>query len=69
MIFLKLGGLVMEKIKELKTPETSLLCEIKYFALFSALKKLSQQGKLTTAYCQKANVAIAEKYGVLQYPI
>ena len=59
----------MKKMEESKTPNPLLLCEIKYFALFSALKKLSQQGKLTAAYCQKANVAIAKKYGVLQYPI
>lgn len=55
----------MEKMEESKTPDLLLLCEIKYFVLFAALKKLSQQGKLTHAYCQKANVAIAEKYGVL----
>lgn len=59
----------MKKIEEPHKPDPLLLCKIKYFALFSALKKLSQQGKLTQAYCQKANVAIAEKYGVLQYPI
>ena len=59
----------MKKIEEPHKSDSLLLCEIKYFALFSVLKKLSQQGKLTAAYCQKANVAIAEKYGVLQYPI
>ena len=59
----------MKKIEEPHKSDSLLLCEIKYFALFSVLKKLSQQRKLTAAYCQKANVAIAEKYGVLQYPI
>ena len=59
----------MKKMEESHKPDSLVLCEIKYFTLFSALKKLSQQGKLTQAYCQKANVAIAEKYGVLQYPI
>ena len=43
--------------------------EIKYFVLFSTLKKLMEQGKITAEYCQQANVAIAEKYGVSELSI
>lgn len=43
--------------------------EIKYFTAFSVLKKLLKQEKITLEYCQQANVAIAEKYGVSQFNI
>ena len=36
---------------------------------FSALKKLFLKGLITKENCEKANVAIAEKYGVLEYYI
>lgn len=42
---------------------------LKYFVLFSTLKKLMEQGKITAEYCQQANVAIAEKYGVSELSI
>lgn len=47
-------------------PCEKVIREIKYFVLFSTLKKLMEQGKITAEYCQQANVAIAEKYGVSQ---
>ena len=42
-------------------PGEKVIKEIKYFVLFSTLKKLMEQGKITAEYCQQANVAIAEK--------
>ena len=45
-------------------PCEKVIREIKYFVLFSTLKKLMEQGKITAEYCQQANVVIAEKYGV-----
>lgn len=42
-------------------PCEKVIREIKYFVLFSTLKKLMEQGKITAEYCQQANVAIAEK--------
>ena len=50
----------------LQTPSEKVINEIKYFAAFSALKRLLEQKKITLENCQLANVAIAEKYGVLQ---
>ena len=41
----------------------------KYYMAFSALKKLFLKGLITKENCDKANVAIAEKYGVLEYYI
>ena len=35
----------------------------------STYKKLMEQGKITAEYCQQANVAIAEKYGVSEFSI
>ena len=53
----------------LQTPSKKVINEIKYFAAFSALKRLLEQEKITLENCQLANVAIAEKYGVLQLHI
>ncbi|EDO60707.1 hypothetical protein CLOLEP_02304 [[Clostridium] leptum DSM 753] len=50
-------------------PDEKVIREIKYFVLFSMLKKLMEQGKITAEYCQQANVAIAEKYGVSEFSI
>ena len=50
-------------------PSDVLINEIKYYMAFSALKKLFIQGLITKENCEKANVAIAEKYGVLEYYI
>ena len=50
-------------------PSAVLINEIKYYMAFSALKKLFIQGLITKEDCEKANVAIAEKYGVLEYYI
>lgn len=50
-------------------PSAVLINEIKYYMAFSALKKLFLQGLITKENCDKANVAIAEKYGVLEYYI
>lgn len=43
--------------------------EIKYFAAFSTLKRLLEQGKITLDQGQQVNTAIAEKYGVSLYTI
>lgn len=43
--------------------------EIRYFMVFSALKKLLEQGRITAEQCQQANTALAEKYGVSLYTI
>ena len=50
-------------------PSERLINEIKYYVTYAFLKRLSEQGKLTLDNCQQANVAIAEKYGVLEYYI
>ena len=50
-------------------PSAILINEIKYYVAFSALKKLFIQGLITRENCEKANVAIAEKYGVLKHYI
>ena len=50
-------------------PSAVLINEIKYYMAFSALKKLFIQGLITKENCEKANVAIVEKYGVLEYYI
>lgn len=46
--------------------DQEVLNEIKYYISFSLLKRLMQQEKITPEICRKANVAIAEKYGVSQ---
>ena len=46
-----------------------LICEIEYFTAFSVLKKLAEEGKIPLDAGQRANVAIAEQYGVLAYHI
>ena len=50
-------------------PSTLLINEIKYYMAFSALKKLFLKELITKENCEKANVAIAEKYGVSQFNI
>ena len=52
-----------------EAPSLAVINEIKYFAAFSVLKQLLKQEKITLEYCQQANVAIAEKYGVSQFNI
>lgn len=47
----------------------SLVCEIEYFFAFSVLKKLTENGKIPVETGRTANVAVAEQYGVLAYPI
>lgn len=49
--------------------QDSVLPEIEYYISFCLLKGLFEQGKITLASCQKANAAIAEKYGVLSYDV
>ena len=46
-----------------------LVCEIEYFTAFSVLKKLIQEEKISLDAGQRANVAIAEQYGVSAYHI
>ena len=46
-----------------------LICEIEYFTAFSILKKLMEERKISLDAGQRANVAIAEQYGVLAYHI
>ena len=50
-------------------PTLTVVNEIKYYMAFSALKKLFIQGLITKENCEKANVAIAERYRVLRYDI
>ena len=45
------------------------LPEIQYYISFCLLKRLFEQGGITLASCQKANAAIAERYGVLSYDV
>ena len=46
-----------------------LICEIEYFTAFSVLKKLMEEGKIPLEAGQRANVAVAEQYGVLAYSV
>ena len=50
-------------------PSAVLNNEIKYYMAFSALKKLFLKGLITKENCDKANVAIAERYRVSRYDI
>lgn len=43
--------------------------EIEYYIAFSMLKKLKDTEKIDAENCCKANVGIAEKYGVRCYTI
>lgn len=45
-------------------PGQKVIREIQYYISYSALKRLMEQEKLTQEECRKANVAIAERYGV-----
>lgn len=65
-IFRFRGDKLMENLSANQTPSEKVINEIKYFAAFSVLKQLLKQEKVTLEYCQQANVAIAEKYGVSQ---
>ena len=40
-----------------------------FSVMAESYKKLMEQGKITAEYCQQANVAIAEKYGVSEFSI
>lgn len=53
----------------LQAPSKQVINEIQYFMMFSALKKLLEQGRITPKQCQQANTALAEKYGVTLYSI
>lgn len=61
--------IIMNTTYNPQEPSTLLINEIKYYMAFSALKKLFLKGLITKENCEKANVAIAEKYGVLEYYI
>ena len=50
-------------------PTQKVINEIPYFIALSVLKKLWQQEEISLQVCEKANVAIAEKYGVLECQI
>ena len=47
-------------------PTQKVINEIQYFIALSVLKKLWQQEEISLQVCEKANVALAEKYGVLE---
>ena len=47
----------------------TVLNEIKYYMACSALKRLAEAGKISHENRCRANVAIAEKYGVLPYRV
>lgn len=47
-------------------PAEMVIHEIQYFMSLSVLKKLWKQGCITLQDCEKANVAIAERYGVFE---
>ena len=59
----------MEIPYTLQTPSEKVINEIKYYAAFSTLKRLLEQGKITLEQGQQVNTAIAEKYGVSLYTI
>lgn len=50
-------------------PSNALINEIKYYMSFCVLKKLFIKEVITKENCEKSNVAIAEKYSVLEYRI
>ena len=50
-------------------PSNALINEIKCYMAFCALKKLFIKGVITKENREKSNVAIAEKYNVLEYRI
>lgn len=54
----------MNVLKDVPAPEV--MNEIEYFITLSVLKKLWKQGYIPLQECEKATVAIAEKYGVLK---
>ena len=46
-----------------------LIHEITYFTVFSILKRLIENGKISLETGRQANVALAEQYGVLAYSV
>lgn len=50
-------------------PTQKIRNEIQYFIALSVLKKLWQQEEISLQVCEKANVALAEMYGVLECQI
>ncbi len=42
-------------------PGEKVIKEIKYFVLFSTLKKLMEQGKITAEYCQQSQCCYCRK--------
>ena len=57
----------MDVLKD--APAQEVINEIQYFIALSVLKKLWKQGCIPLQECEKANVAIAEKYRVLKCQI
>lgn len=43
--------------------------EIRYYMAHTCLKRLKEQGRVRPEQLRRANVAIAERYGVLPYEI
>ena len=50
-------------------PAPAVLNEIKYYMACSVLKKFDEAGKISHENLRRANVAIAEQYGVLPYRV
>lgn len=46
-----------------------LIHEITYFTVFSILKRLIENGKISLETGRQTNVALAEQYGVLAYSV
>ena len=46
-----------------------LIHEITYFTVFSILKRLIENGKISLETGRQANVTLAEQYGVLAYSV
>ena len=52
-----------------EAPSPVIVNEIKYYMALSALKKMLDDGIITSENYKKATVAIAERYRVLRYDI
>ena len=50
-------------------PTQKVINEIQYFIALSVLKKLWKKEEISLPVCAKANVALAEMYGVLECQI
>ena len=59
----------MHVVDKTGMPALIVINEVKYFVAFTVLKRLLEQKKISIELFQHANVAIAKKYGVLQYYI